>query len=210
MRAMGLDGQRNTDRIALDALRPTRARRRGSGRLHSRIRGGLARQTALVEACSLRDGQRVRRFYRSYGLGGRTPVLDHVPWQLSRSNLDELVRAAGYAIVSQQLAVRRLRSGFETSGYGPVGTCWFTPAELSALRGLAQRHRDDEIWVAPTTQVLRYRDVPWGLQWDARRERERDTIVSRSPGTAAEISHPSRDDVRDQTFHCDRPEAAVV
>jgi hypothetical protein len=203
-------GNEMTDRIALDALRPARAWRRGLVRLHSRIRGRMDRQTALVEAYSLRDGQRVRRFYRYTGLGGRTPVLDDLPRQLSRSNLDELVRAAGYAIVYQHLAVRRLRPGFGTGAYGPVGASWFTPAELSALRGLAQRHRDGEIWVAPTTRVLRYRDVHSGLQWDARRERERDTIVIRSPGTAAGISHLARNDVRDLTFYCERPEATVV
>jgi hypothetical protein len=203
-------GNEMTDRIALDALRPARARRRGLGRLHSHIRGKMDRQTALVEAYRLRDGQQIRRFYRYTGLGGRTPVLDDLPKQLSRSNLDELVRAAGFAIVYQHLAVRRLRPGFGTRAYGPVGASWFTPAELSALRGLAQRHRDGEIWVAPTTQVLRYRDVHCALKWDARREPERDTIVIRSPGTAVGISRLSRDDVRDLTFYCERPEATVV
>jgi hypothetical protein len=203
-------GSEVTDRMALDAFQPARASRRGAGRLRSRIRRRMDRQTALVEPYRLRDGQRVRRFWRYSGVGGRTPVLDDLPRQLSRTNLDELVRAAGYAIVYQHLGVRRVRPGFGTGAYASVGASWFTPAELSALRGLAQRHRDGEIWVAPTTQVLRYRDVHSGLRWDARRDRERDIIVIRPSGTAAGLSQPARNDVKDLTFYCERPEATVV
>jgi hypothetical protein len=58
--------------------------------------------------------------------------------------------------------------------------------------------------------VLRYRDVHSGLRWDARRDRERDIIVIRPSGTAAGLSQPARNDVKDLTFYCERPEATVV
>jgi hypothetical protein len=203
-------GTEMVDRVALDPLHPPRSGGSGLKRLDPRARGSVDGQTALVEPYSLRDGQRVRRFYRYTGLGGRTPVLDDLPGQLSSANLDELVRAAGYAIVYQHLAVRRLHRGFGTGAYGSVGDRWFAPAELSALRRLAQRHRDGEIWVAPTTRLLRYRDLHRRVRWHARREAEHDVIVISSGATGARTGHVSPQDLADLTFYCERPETTRV
>lgn len=201
-----------TDSIALDALDPGvgAAALRALKRLKTGARGSEGDHTELVEPYTLRDGQRVRRFYRYSGLGGRTPVLGDLPGQLSSANLDELTRAGGYAVVYQHLAVRRLRPGFGIGVYGPVDESWFMPSELSALRGLARRHHEGEIWVAPTTQLLRYRDVHHGLRWAVRREREHDAIVIESM-QAGEAGPPlSVSDLGFLTFYCERPEATRV
>ena len=199
-----------TDRIALDPLHPVRRGARGLAWLKSRRREANDHQTALVEPYTLQDGQQVRRFYRYAGLGGSTPVLDDLPGQLSSANLDELVRAGGYAIVYQHLAVRRLRSGFGPSAYGPVDHRWFLPEEIAALSRLAQRHRDGEIWVASPTSMLRYRDGHRAVRWSAHRESEGDAIVIGSNADGAGGSRLSRDDLADLTFYCERPEVTRV
>lgn len=203
-------GTEMTDRIALDALHPARKLDLGLRRLKSRIQGSVDDQAALTEPYSLRDGQCVRRFYRYTGLSGRTPVLEDLPSQLSSTNLDELVRAAGYAIVYQHLAVRRRRPGFGAEAYGPVGDGWFAPAELTALRRLAQRHREGEIWVAPTTQLLRYRDIHQRVDWGPRREADGDVIVIGSRAAGPERHQVSLNDLADLTFYCERPERTRV
>ena len=191
-------GSEMTDRIALDASKP--------GRLQSRIRKRFDGHTALVEPYRLRDGQPVRRFYRYTGLGGRTPVLEDLPRQLSTTNLDELVKAEGCAIVYQHLAVRRLRPGFGTDVYRPTDEGWFALEEISALRALAQRYHDGEIWVVPTTSLLRYRDAHRRVAWSAHREQEGDVIVI----VAETEGQLSPRDLADLTFYCERPEATRV
>jgi len=173
-------GSEMTDRIALDGRR----------RL-------LKRTGPLVEPYTLRDGQEVQAFRRFTGLGGRTPVLEDLPQQLSPSNLDELVKGAGYAIVYQHLAVRRRGEGFGTDAYGPVGDERFTEAEVAGLRELARRHHDGEIWVAPTTRLLRHHELQHTLQPEVRREEARDVIAigAGCPGL---------------TVYCERPDATDV
>ena len=186
-------GSEMTDWIALDASKPPP--------LKSRIRRHFAGHPALVEPHRLRDGQAVRRFYRYTGIGDKTPVLEDLPQQLSKANLDELVDAEGYAIVYQHLAVRRVRPGFGTGVYRPTDEGWFTPGEISALQALAQRYHDGEIWVVPTTSLLRYRDAYHRVRWSAHREEESDVIVV-GPETERELA--------DLTFYCERPEATRV
>lgn len=200
-------GAEMVDRVALDALRPAERSERSWG---SRILSRADPPTELVESYTLRDGQHVRRFYRYAGLGGRTPVLDDLPTQLSSANLDELVRAGGYAIAYQHLALRRKRPGFGPGAYGPVANGWFEPAELSALEQLARRHREGQIWVAPTTRLLRYREVHRGLSWYTRRDDDGDVIVIRSEIADAGIRQVSPRDLADLTFYCERPEATRV
>lgn len=144
-------GPEMTDEIALDG-RPRRRLRRAAPR-------------CLIEPLMLRDGAEVRRFYRFAGLGGGTPVLDDLPKQLSDRRLDDLVRRAGTAVVYQHLAVRRRAAGFGPQAYGPVDDDWFRPAELGALRRLAARFHSGELWVAPTTHILRFRDAVRGMVW---------------------------------------------
>jgi hypothetical protein len=199
-------GTEMVDHIALEARRPARLRHRGLARWASRRRGNQDRSTKLVEPYHLRDGQPVRRFYRYAGLGGRTPVLDDLPAQLSSRNLDELVRASGYAIVYQHLATRRVRPGFGIGAYGPVDDSWFAPAELAALRGLAERYHRGDIWVTPTTSLLRYRDAHEALRWSAWREADHDAIVIDLRATG----HLTQRDLADLTFYCERPETARV
>jgi hypothetical protein len=129
---------------------------------------------------------------------------------LSTANLDALVEGEGYAIVYQHLAVRRLRPGFGTSVYSPTDEGWFAPAEISALRALAQRYHDGKIWVVPTTSLLRYRDAHRRLRWSAHREREGDVIVvgTEPEGEDAGRTYPA--DLADLTFYCERPEATRV
>jgi hypothetical protein len=197
-------GTEMTDRIALDAMHPTRTRMRRFRRFSDRIRGRVDEQDVLVEPYTLRDGQRVRRFYRYTGLSGRTPVLEDLPAQLSDARLDELTTAGGYAVVYQHLAVRRVRPGFGTAAYRPVDDHWFQPAELAALRGLAERYHRGEIWVAPTTRLLRQRDLLRDLRWVAHREATGDVIV------ITRESRSSLDDLADLTFYCERPEATRI
>jgi hypothetical protein len=184
-------GEEIVDRIAVDVANP---------------RHRHSRSHVLVEPYTLRDGGNVRRFYRYGGLGGNTPVLDDLPVQLSDDNLDELARAGGYAVVYQHLGVRRIRPGFGTGAYDAVGDEWFRPAELVALRNLSQRHSDGEIWVVPTTQLLRYRDAHAALQWHAHQEADGEVIVISSPAEGA----AGRDELVGLTFWCDSPETTRI
>ena len=180
-------GSEIVDEFVLDAVRPNRRRRNGQ---------------ALVEPYTLRDGQEVRHFFRYGGNGALTPVLDDLPEQLSRQNLDGLVREGGYAIVYQHLAVRRVRPGFGADAYGPVDDAWFRPDELAVLRDLARRRDEGEIWVAPTTHLLRYHDARTRLRWEVRREDEGDLIVISDPVHA--------EDLANFTFYCNHPERTRV
>lgn len=202
-------GTEMTDRTALDASRSI-SRVDRVGRVKRRIRGADDLHKHLVEPHTLRDDQRVRSFYRYSGLSGRTPVLDDLPGQLSAANLDELVRVGGYAIVYQHLAVRRLRPGFGVGAYRPVDKNWFSPAELEAFRRLARRYRDGEIWVAPTTHLLRYRDAHEGLRWSARQTPEGDAICIEPELSGADNRRLSPDDLAGLTFYCDQPETTRV
>jgi hypothetical protein len=179
-------GDEIVDCIALDHMRAVR-RREQSGE--------------LIEPYVMRDGGRVRRFYRYGGLKGRTPVLDDLPHQLSAAHLDELVRTGGYSIVYQHLGVRRVAPGFGPDAYGPVSDAWFTAGELETLRRLQRRYLDGDIWVAPTTQLLRYRDAHNDLRWSTRREADADVIS---------IIGRHRDELAGLTFYCERPEATRV
>jgi hypothetical protein len=180
-------GAEIVDRFALDASHRSSRRDRGP---------------ALVEPYVMRDGGHVRRFYRFGGLGGQTPVLDDLPKQLSAANLDELVKAGGYSVVYQHLGVRRVAPGFGPEAYGPVDDAsWFRQGELAALRDLAQRYRDGEIWIAPTTRLLRYRDAHEGLRYSMHRESDADVIV---------ISSHATGELGDLTFYCERPETTRV
>jgi hypothetical protein len=199
-------GSEIVDHIALDASNPKLKRLRGLLRRPVGLGRNSDHTTALVEPLELRDGQRTRRFYRYGGLGGNTPVLDDLPRQLSSRNLRELVRAQGYAVVYQHLAVRRRRPGFGPEAYGPVDETWFVPEELTALRELAQRHHRGEIWVTPTTRLLRYRDAHHGLRWATESRPDHDAIVI----DAGASTLTSANDLADLTFYCDRPDATRV
>lgn len=180
-------GDEISDRVALDG--PS-ARRTPLSR----------RSRPLTEPYRMRDDQVVESFVRYGGLGRRqTPVLDDLPHQLAPSNLDALVKAGGYSIVYQHLAVRRVRPGFGVGAYGPVDDRWFRAAELTALRELARRFRDGEIWVAPTTTLLRYRDARANVRWHLETTDEHDRIVV-EPGP----------DPAWLTFYCERPGATTV
>jgi hypothetical protein len=194
-------GREMTDRIALDALDPAPAPRASLRAIVHRLRGGPGETRVLTEPHRLGDGQLVRRFFRYTGLTGRTPVLTDLPGQLSDANLDELVRAGGYAVVYQHLAVRRVRPGFGPIAYGPVGDGWLSSEEVAALRALAHRYHDGEIWVAPTTTLLRHRDTARELPWSARREGDADEIV---------IGSTEGEALRDLCFYCERPEQTRV
>jgi hypothetical protein len=154
----------------------------------------------LIQTYALRDGQLVRRFWRYGGLDGNTPVLDDLPRQLASDNLDRLVEAGGCSIVYQHLAVRRVKPGFGPGVYGPVGPGWFRPAELAALQGLARRYHEGQIWVAPTTSLLRYHDVHSRLRWRSERLDEHDAIVITDDGS----------DLSGITFYCERPSETRV
>jgi hypothetical protein len=196
-------GTEMVDHIALDAI-PAGVRR-GLARLQPRRRGYGDGRAPLVEPYELRDGQRVRRFYRYAGLGGRTPVLDDLPAQISPRNLDALVRASGYAVIYQHLATRRIRAGFGPGAYGPVGDRWFAPAELAALRDLAARFHRGEIWVVPTTRLLRYRDAHRALQWSVRQQPDHEAIV-----IDMRDEQLSKKDLAGLTFYCAQPETVRV
>ena len=168
-------GTEMTDRVALDGRR--RWWRRAT--------------ETLVEPYELRDGQEVQTFRRFTGLGGRTPVLEDLPQQLSAENLDRLVKEAGWAIVYQHLAVRRRGEGFGTDAYGPVDDAWLTEAEIAALRELARRHHDGEIWVAPTTRLLRHHELQRTLRWQ---ERDDALVIEAGQGSVTGV-----------TFYCDKP-----
>jgi hypothetical protein len=175
-------GDEIVDCIAMDQPRAVR-RREQSGE--------------LIEPYVMRDGGHVRRFYRYGGLKGSTPVLDDLPHQLSAAHLDELVRVGGYSIVYQHLGVRRVAPGFGPDAYGPVSDAWFTAEELGTLRRLQRRYLDGDIWVAPTTQLLRYRDAHHDLRWSTRREADTDVIS---------ITGRDREELAGLTFYCERPE----
>lgn len=168
------------------------------------------RPDRLVEPYVLRDGGATRRFRRFSGVGVRTPVLDDLPIQLSPANLDRLARQGGYAIVYQHLAVRRRRPGFGAGAYGPVDEAWFRPAELDALRDLASRHHRGELWVIPTSSLLRYRDIWHGVRWWTERGDDGDTIVIDGEGARGWRGPVSAQDLGGLTFYCDRPEDARV
>lgn len=199
-------GSEVTDRIALDAAHGTR----GWPRAPAGSRNG--HRAPLVEPYTLRDGRRVRRFYRYTGIGGRTPVLDDLPKQLAAGNLDELVRSGGYAIVYQHLAVRRVRPGFGTQAYGSVGERWFKPAEVEALQELTRRERDGDIWVAPTTELLRYHDAHQEVRWRTRQEFGHDVIdVQGGWATGGSGAAGLRaGDLANLTFYCPNPETTRV
>lgn len=176
----------------------------GHGRIKRFAKAARATSTAqLIEPHTLRDGNQLHTFQRYGGLAGRTPVLDDLPIQLAAHNLDLLAAQAGYAIVYQHLAVRRVTSGFGPRAYGPVGEEWFSRDELAALRELARRHHSGEIWVVPTTKLLDHRKLTQELAWTVRRGDEVDEIVivagAESPGELAGIS-----------LYCDRPDQIAV
>jgi hypothetical protein len=192
-----------TDRIALDPRERTKPR--GGGRQGANGLPG-ANSERLIEPYRLRDGQFVRRFYRYGGLRGQTPVLEDLPRQLSAAHLDALVRAGGYVIVYQHLAVRRLRPGFGVGKYGPVDTAWFAPEELVALRRLARRHHDGEIWVLPTTRLLRYREIIERVRWHVRRvSRQVEIVIGSNRGDPFSLEQ-----LADLTFYCEQPETVRV
>ena len=195
-------GAEITDRVALDAAQPAARFAHARSLANTRTR---ANPLSLVETHRLRDGRQVRRFYRYGALGPRTPVLEDLPRQLSDRALNALVEAAGYAIVYQHLAVRRVRPGYGPSAYAPVDPKWFAAPELAALRRLSERFHAGELWVAPTTHLLRYREQHHGLSWTARRERDRRVIVIRLDAPA----DPARD-LAGITFYCDRPESTDI
>jgi hypothetical protein len=182
-------GDEIVDRMPMDAAHPRYRRDRG-------------RQ--LVRPSTLRDGQTVAHFYRYAGLGGATPVLDDLPRQLSDKHLDELVAAGAYAIVYQHLAVRRARPGFGTQAYAPVDGAWFRPEEIQALRALSRRFHEGEIWVVPTSRLLRYRDAHQSLRWEVRREAGGDAVII----DVDDASHASA--LADITFWCERPRDTTV
>jgi hypothetical protein len=195
-------GVEMTDQIAMDAaMRPSPVSK-GLRDLKRTLRGSGDTYRELVGDLTLRDGRDVRQLYRYGGLAGRKPVLDDLPRQLSAANLEALVQAEGCAIVYQHLSVRRLRPGSGTRAYGPVDRTWFAPAELAALRRLSERHRAGDIWVAPTTELLRYRDARENLRWVSRAGADGDEIVI--------SGQPDVDDLAGVTFYTDTPETARV
>lgn len=195
-------GVEMTDHIALDAARRPSPVSSGLQDLKRRLQGTPDHHGELVEPLTLRDGRRVRSLCRYSGMSGRTPVLADLPAQLSAANLEALVNAGGYAIVYQHLSVRRIRPGSGTGAYRPVDEAWFAPAELAALRRLAERHHEGDIWVAPTTSLLRYRDAFRGLSWSSRDTTDGNVIV---------ISGPvRREALVGMTFYTDRPDATRI
>lgn len=192
-----------TDELAMDAARRPPAARGGLRELWQSLRGRGDTHRELVGEMTLRDGRYVRELFRYGGLAGRTPVVDDLPVQLSADNLDTLVRREGFAVVYQHLSVRRLRPGSGTSAYGPIdGSNWFTPAELDALRRLASRHHAGEIWVAPTTELLRYRDARESLRWARQSGADGDEIVITNQTDA--------DDLIGITFYTNTPATTSV
>ena len=189
-------GSEVTDEIALEP--------RVAPGLLARIR--RRRADSLVEPYQLRDGQHAYSFRRYSGLGDTTPVLDDLPAQLSSATLERLTEREGWTIVYQHLAVRRVREGFGTGAYGPVGEEWFKPGELEALRELARRHHEGAIWVAPTSVLLRYHDVVNAVRWEAARRDEEDLIVIDS----SSVGSPDPEELSELTFYCERPERTRV
>lgn len=164
----------------------------------------------LVVPYVLRDGGAVRRFLRYGGLSGRTPVLDDLPAQLAGDRLDRLVDAGAYAIVYQHLAVRRRRPGFGPGAYGPVEEDWFRPPELAALRELARRHHDGELWVAPTTTLLRYHDVHHAVRWRSEPDEHGERIFIDGDAQNGWRGPLRAGDLAGLTFYCGRPETARI
>jgi len=198
-------GAEMTDEVALEGV-PPEAGDPVVGRMLSHVRSGPAPKPMLVMPCTLRDGQEARCFYRYGGLGGRTPVLDDLPLQLSGANLDMLTRTGGYAIVYQHLSVRRVRPGFGPRAYGPVSDAWFVRAEIDAFRRLADRYHRGQIWVVPTTTLLRYRDAWHNMRWQARREDAREVILI----DARALPHYSPGVLNGLTFYCECPDTAYI
>jgi hypothetical protein len=135
-------------------------------------------------------------------------VLDDLPGQLSSANLDRLVERQGWAIVYQHLAVRRIREGYGTGAYGPVGEQWFKPGELDVLRDLARRHHEGAIWVAPTSVLLGYHDLASALRWEVSREPDEDLIVIDS--SSSDWPDVTPEELSELTFYCERPERTTV
>ncbi|MGH3260969.1 MAG: hypothetical protein ACRDNS_03130, partial [Trebonia sp.] len=108
----------------------------------------------------------------------------------------------GLAIVYQHLSVRRLRPGSGTGAYGPVDASGFAPPEVEALRRLSERHHAGDIWVAPTTELLRYRDAREELSWESRACANGHEIVI--------SDRPQADDLAGLTFYTDTPETTRV
>lgn len=203
-------GAETTDSIARDPLHGDGRERLTLSQLHAPMIGfeGTNGGAALAEPYVLNDGQRVRRFYRYSGLSGYTPVLDDLPAQLSEKNLRGLIKAGGCAVVYQHLGVRRKRSGFGPSAYGPVGDAWFDRDELAALRRLAELHHAGDLWVTATTKLLRFRDARAALRWRATREDGQDVIVLTTAGADREAVSP--EDLVGITFYCPAPETTRV
>jgi hypothetical protein len=195
-------GVEMTDQIAMDAARHPSPVSKGLRDLKRTLRGSGDSYSKLVGDLTLRDGRDVRQLYRYGGLAGRTPVLDDLPRQLSAANLEALVQAEGCAIVYQHLSVRRLRPGSGTGAYRPIDRTWFAPAELAALRRLSERHHAGDIWVAPTTELLRYRDAREKLRWVSCAGTDGDEIVI--------SDQPDIDDLDGVTFYTDTPETTRV
>jgi hypothetical protein len=201
-------GPEMTDRIALDGCQRAQRQPGSIGRHLPKLRVEAVDHHALTEPICLRDGQSVRCFFRFTGLGGRTPVLEDLPGQLSSSNLDALIDAGGYAVVYQHLAVRRIRAGFGPAAYGPVEPRWFKEAELAALRQLANRFHTGQIWVVPTSELLRYHDAIRELRWEVESNADGHSITVRSQDASGRAV--SRADLAHLTFHCERPEVTRV
>jgi hypothetical protein len=137
-------------------------------------------------------------------------VLDDLPDQLDPAKLATLAQAGGYAVVYQHLAVRRVRAGFGPRAYGPVGEGWFKETELEALRNLARLTREGEIWVAPTTTLLAYRDLTRNLQASLNPGPDNDVIILSPELGGRTLQSVSPEDLAGVTVYCQRPEVTKI
>ena len=127
-------------------------------RLRSFRNAGQDEHEPLLTADAMRDGGSVYLFQRYRGPDRPDP--SSLASQLSAANLDSLCGQEAVAIVYQHLGCDR------SSGQCvPATPPYLSPAAVDALRGVAERQQDGDIFVCGLAGLLRYLVVRDGLRW---------------------------------------------
>lgn len=107
-----------------------------------------------LSTVTLADGRKIHVFTRYFGPGWH---VNHLARQLSKNNLDALIASEKYMIVANHM-------GFTTGGIDTVPP--FDAETRAALRDLAQRYENGDIYVTTTSKLLWYNFIHDNLKWN--------------------------------------------
>lgn len=151
---------------------------------------------------SLRDDKKIWGFYRYTNnvinnKSDWTWVPKELHRQLTKDNLDNLVKSNYYSIVGQH--------------FGVYTEDLFTPENIQALRLLKQYETENKILVTKTSRLLNYANMHKSLMYNKITDEGKTYInISSINDSIFGKYTPKIDDIRGITFYCDDPKNTVL